>query len=618
MTISATRRLRVFAVLSTTASVLSIGTNAIRASDRQEPATAPAAPRDGSGGDRDGFGTVAGRVYDGGTGVAIAHARVSFELTGSGEVVSVSTGDDGQFAASIRGGRYVARGSAAGYLDSSYGGGVPGSDALPIELVVESRQALNIDLPLWGPASIEGLILGLDGRPTSEATVAVYRVRSRSGRRQLTRAGATVPDADGRYQLTWLLPGDYLVAATPPKGGTHTFHGGATTVSDAAIVALAPGAQLAGIDVALAQPALGSLEGVVFGAAPGAKTTVELSSLDEVAFTTRPAVDVDLSGGFSFSNLPPGRYEVTARSVVPRSPRDPAVKIVFRFEGDRFLAGAVSLAKGAEATFDTSSTMSLSRGLPPDAVGTVNPVLTRDYLAEELKSLLAGAQDRSEVVVTPGRIQRAILTLWPGATVEGRVVVSSGMPVPVDPAGAIVTLTRDRGPARAGGLPSMGMVADDGRLSIEAVPRGRYVVSLASKLQVRSAMLDGLDVFDVPFEVGMRDISGLVIDVGPIHTELSGTVVGASAGASLTAVLFAADLRYWERPNRRLAVVRPDSDGHYVFHGVPAGSYRLGLLTSALDAAELTPDLLSGLLPYSVPIELVDGVPLVENVRLAR
>jgi hypothetical protein len=90
-----------------------------------------------------------------------------------------------------------------------------------------------------------------------------------------------------------------------------------------------------------------------------------------------------------------------------------------------------------------------------------------------------------------------------------------------------------------------------------------------------SAILDGVDVADVPLTVAGQNISGLEIQASDRMGALGGVVKDAAGRPSSAGgvIIFPPDDRAWLPSARRLRAVRPDTSGEFAFTGLPFGDY---------------------------------------------
>jgi hypothetical protein len=144
---------------------------------------------------------------------------------------------------------------------------------------------------------------------------------------------------------------------------------------------------------------------------------------------------------------------------------------------------------------------------------------------------------------------------------------------------------------------------------------------LGANVFVKSAIVNGQDAMDVPFEVqGDDDIANAVVTVTDQLSELSGTVTwssGASA-SDYTVIIAPADPRYWIPGARRIQSARPTSVGRYVFRGLPAGNYLLAVVTELEPGSQYDPAFLKVLSGAAVRVTIADGGRHVQDIRLAK
>jgi len=121
---------------------------------------------------------------------------------------------------------------------------------------------------------------------------------------------------------------------------------------------------------------------------------------------------------------------------------------------------------------------------------------------------------------------------------------------------------------------------------VATVPTGRYFVRLyaggaATQLgawTLKSALVGGRDISDVPMTADGSDITGLIVTLTDKATRLTGTVRDSRGAADVatTVLLFPTDRALWTDYGyvpRRLRTARPDRSGTFAIAGVPAGEY---------------------------------------------
>jgi hypothetical protein len=245
----------------------------------------------------------------------------------------------------------------------------------------------------------------------------------------------------------------------------------------------------------------------------------------------------------------------------------------------------------------------------------------------------------SDVSVNGVDVSGLVLRLQPGMTVSGKLLFDGSTAPPQD-----VTKTRvSLNPPPAGSSAielmastmlggTLATVAADGTFVVKGVAPNKYRVTVTgpgmfmgqqlpgSTWTLKSAMLNGRDVADLPFEVRPNeDASGLVVTFTDRPTEISGSVVDRAGrpAPGFPIVVFSTDRAYWTVGSRRIQQVRPSSDGKYRLSGLPAGEYYVCAVTD-LDQNQLyEPSWLDALAAGSFKITLADGEKKVQDLKLA-
>src|SRR5690606_11825820 len=82
-------------------------------------------------------------------------------------------------------------------------------------------------------------------------------------------------------------------------------------------------------------------------------------------------------------------------------------------------------------------------------------------------------------------------------------------------------------------------------------------------------------------------------------------------------VVFTTERRWWRPDGRRLAFVRPATDGQFVIGDLPPGRYYIAALTD-LDATEWqTPEFLDRVVPGALSFDLQPGETRRQNLQIA-
>jgi hypothetical protein len=129
---------------------------------------------------------------------------------------------------------------------------------------------------------------------------------------------------------------------------------------------------------------------------------------------------------------------------------------------------------------------------------------------------------------------------------------------------------------------------------------------------LESAMLNGVDVVDVPFTVTGEDVTGITVRVSDQTGTLEGTTKNA-AGESVfdsTVIVFPVDASAWTASARRIRAARPDTSGTFVFSGLPGGDYFVSAVGDIEPQAWLHPRTLAALSGTATRVSIVSASPM--------
>ena len=359
-------------------------------------------------------------------------------------------------------------------------------------------------------------------------TVVEDAQREGRGRADLATLAGLGPFSDPRGFTAPTRIGDALVGGggsmlLPPTRGRRpriypvTFYPGATSVAQAATVALATGEERDGIDIQLRPVPIARVSGIVIGPdGPASTTTLRLSPVgaDELpAAFEAPASISDGAGNFVFAAVPAGQY--TLSGALPRMGGLIRVPIVVASDDvdGLVVAAQAPLRLTAALQFDGATT-------PPtaDAKGTGPlplPGLVLDHVGP---------------VVVPDQLE------WIRGNV-GQTMIVIGY-----------------GPGRY-------------RVRVPTSPAG---------WMFKAALLNGVDVSETPFDF-TRDVPDLTLVFTDRWTGVSGSVQGTNAAAAIV-LAFPADASKWTGDGfapRRFKTARPDPRGEFGMSSLPPGDYFL-------------------------------------------
>jgi carboxypeptidase family protein len=579
---------------------------------------APAGPR---------TGMIAGQVVDA-AGHPVPEAIVRLVMpkyldtlptTPNGRVMADAEGR--YFFADLPAGEYYLAATKDGYEQGRYGQRQATSTQGQLFALAEGERRTDVTLTIWKHAVIAGTVVDEAGEPVvgvgvraliKDVVAGRYLFGGPQGAYGLFPTAVT--DDRGRFRLTQLVPGTYVVlvpsaqttipvatldaGASDPALRSELFFGG--------IMEVAPLGQPRTLHVG--DFALLTLTRVLIppptrpdGRAETYRTTYFPSSN-----TVAGASQIPLDSGEERSDLtialrPVPAVRISGRLVLPDGSAPPLTTIRLVGEGaaDVNDSGLLSGSGPPPAGFETASGLTdasgrfLLLGVPPGeyVLRQANPFLARQGPVAHWFSqrITVGANDISDLVVT----------MRPALRIEGRVVV----PEPSGTTPAPVMLTRA---AIAFETPfgEPGRVFAEGRgdRTFAAVATaGRYIIRPIelSGWYVQSITLDGKDITDRPFDL-QSDVTSLVVTYTDRTANLLGTVRDARGAVSSTAVVlaFPVDRSRWvgygTNP-RDLRSALTTRTGAYTFAFLPAGDYFVVAIDGARSALWQDPKRLEAL-----------------------
>jgi hypothetical protein len=474
--------------------------------------------------------------------------------------------------------------------------------------VADGERIADLRIRISKMASLSGTVRDDSGDPVVGMSVQEFRRTLVNGRVTWQSIGASRTDDRGAYRFsgfpTGAPAGDYLVcacgrdpipfdtllltslaaeptqlmgvAARALKVGADvasldstlrtyapTFNPSSLTMARATLVTLTSGEDKTGVDIDVTAARSTRISGTIVGAiGPVQASSIRLvpagENSDGAALAVSGAFALGLSptlvqpdGRFDFTGVPPGQYilRVTHTPTDGRAggaPSGPALA----FLGARGYA----MSQSGAAPLPNEPQQWASE-----------PVTVGDDGVSGLSVALRRAQSIS------GRVQFVGASAQPAAPALGRTFV---VPVPVD--------------SNAQGLfggTVLGRFSSDATFALPGVLPGRYALTVGGVLfpdwpTLKSVVVSGVDMTDLPVEMGGADISDVVITFidTPMAT-LSGTVATGQnpPGADVSVLVFPSDRRYWADPaaaGRRFRSATVSRSGAFsVAAGFPAGEY---------------------------------------------
>lgn len=519
-------------------------------------------------------GTVAGVVRDSdGRGLRqVIVALASFDVASTGNVrgsIRTSVTDaDGRFRFEyVQAGRFrLIAGRSNTFVQTGEALNGTRIDVAP------DQSILDVSVTLAKLLTVSGTVRDQHGDPIA-ATVALSTTSGAGP----AIASVAMADSHGRYSLSGLQPGDYLVAVDRASLGRNLRMFDDTGVERA--VAYKPVYHPGVADAALATPLVLSDRDIA-----GFDLMVRPSPASTIDAIVDPADRALGNVQLQVISLDPlnGR-----RSKMP-APIDLTPVVLQGMPAGQYLL----VASGYEFGADNSRTQTF---------------WARQQIATD--------------GISPQTVR---LLLEPAARVSGRVVLegTSQPPTqinvnvrPVSQADLLAGPTSNQATVGAGGV----------TFAVDGVMPGRFLLDGAalgySSQQVwmlKSVVTQGRDIFDLPIDLsaggGLSDVV-LTFTDQPNASEVTGTLTDA-AGRPIpegAVVIFSADARYWHETSHHVRVALADGQGRYTAAGLPQGVYRAASL-SVYQNRSLAP-VLTKLLPTAVAFTLRDGEHRVVDVR---
>ncbi|MCC7043640.1 MAG: carboxypeptidase regulatory-like domain-containing protein [Acidobacteria bacterium] len=474
---------------------------------------------------------------------------------------------------------------------------------------------------------------------------------------------SAISGADGAFTLAAVPPGRYLLSAGSPAYVT-TYYGAQRFNQAGAVIVVTPGENIADLRITLQRG------GVIAGTARtesgravrGVYVWVQRSGSPAAPgfLNDRPGLQsagplratTNAEGRFRLFGLPPGRYlvsmpagtfeaahifypgtffpdEATPIDIGPGEVREDLDITLTRPKGQRVSGRLIGEGiAGADVRIAPVGPVRGSRSASADGRFTFENVPPGRYVISG-SAVVAGPDGierysgQTPVVVGAFELQDVQVPMGTsaGVRVAGRVQTAErGVPLPP----ARVTL-RPQEPWQSD-HPLEAAMRTDGAFAIESVPPGRYRVEVAldgvsreAPWRAASFMVGGEDVLDGELTVDANGVDAAVLTVTQSTQELRGTLRGSASlpSTALTMFVYPADRRFWTRGSRRIQIVRPATDGSFVFRDLPPGEYFAISLFDPDPVSVFDPVYLASLVDASLRVSLSPGERGVLDVQVA-
>ncbi len=283
--------------------------------------------------------SIRGRVINKVTSEPIARARVLLEIDRQLNLAPPTTHEtaadgEGKFVlGGLSPGRYSLVAESAGFVGAGSSRNASGATGMLIE-VGEGQNLDRLEIGLVPTASISGRVTVPDGAPLRNAEVTLLWRYYPTGRETYQPVASGRTDDRGDYRIFDLPPGRYVLSATPRAGRNASSRTGpvsdaipeadfgtvvypnATVPSEGALIQLAPGQELYGIDVRMEKRRNGEIIGKVVKPKGTGLASLWLTP-EWLAGRPGPRRVIESpDGAFAFSGVAPGRYSIIAIATV--------------------------------------------------------------------------------------------------------------------------------------------------------------------------------------------------------------------------------------------------------------------------------------------------------------
>ena len=526
-------------------------------------------PRDGAPTDvPTGTGRIRGRVVAADTGAPLRRAQVRISAPAVRVNRSATTDAEGRYEfPELPAGRYNVFVSRSGFVSLSFGQRRPFEQGRPLELA-SAQEADKIDFALPRGGVIAGRVTDELGEPLAGVRVQAMRYQYLpNGRRQLTPVfgGGFMGTNDlGEYRLYSLMPGTYIVSATPSD--TMTILPGPTTPAS------------------LGAPDDG--HGITYF--PG---TIDV---DEAQMITVGLAEV---ANASFALVPQRMTRITG--IVRNSQGKPlAANLSLRTQSGGSMSMRMLAMSGPDGRFSATN-------VPPG-----------EHTIEV--SPRPGEEESASVPITAGGsdITDLMITTNSGVTISGNVTFEGANTDRAVRIGAMSPDPGSGGPMRIFDN-NQGVVDEKGRFQLRGLS-GRLMFNVMPSVPmaapprwfVKSVTFNGENITDMPLDVSsITDGSMVDIVMTDKQTTLSGTVRDGR-GLPLTdytVAIFPDQLRDGAMPGRYTRVVRPDQQGRFETRGLPPGNYLAAAVESLEQGGHFDPAFRKHVEPTARRFRLTEG-----------
>jgi len=494
---------------------------------------------------------------------------------------TMTTAADGKFLLeNLKPGTYSITATSPGYAPAEYGQRGPNGYGMNITLK-PGQKMQGASLTMTPEGTITGRVVDANGDPLNRALVQALKVVYQEKGRSLLTVQAVPTDDKGDYRLFWLPPGQYYISATPADDRMRTIP----------IVVPAPNgstsaASLLSMMYASTIPinaVRDSGTGPIAGVVPGVKVTSRTQSNGEVI--EEAEVPVYYPSALDITTAAP--IEVRSGGITAGVNITTTTARVYRIRG--------TIVNGVTGQPVTASSINILARTGPTLPQTLSVPQLSSSNSFEIAGVLPGAYylmasgagsgyvavGATPVDVSAANVENVIISVAPGASISGRIVIEGAIPITAPTAGPN-TLPRQQSlvvrldPQTAGAAQASAAMMPDGTFTLPNVMPGDYRVILSAPLGSvpKSILYDGKDAQSDGLHVGGSSTGMLEIVVSANAGRLEGNVsTDRQKVANATVVLMPAfALR---RQTNLYRTVQTNAEGHFTIENIPPGSYKV-------------------------------------------
>ena len=488
-------------------------------------------------------------VDDAGTPVPGARIFLTGLVDSLHRVVEADTAGQAQFE-SLPNGTFTLAAESEGFARGVFGSAV-GSPPIPIALTGATQFRATVVIQRL--AAVSGVVTDDAGAPVAAETRLLRYQDGSRGRLQVIASSRT--SADGAFQFSSVVPGDYFVCARATGRGEGTqvpvssCFGGLREPSGAANLRISPADQAGSVNLFVAYGAGGRLQGKVLDSngQPSVSTQVHIARAVDDGFGIT-SLRTNATGEFT-ATLAPGAYNLVVRG-----------------------AGSIEATVSPGTTTDVL--FPLGRGA--QLSGRLGVTGTDD------KPSLPVGTTVFELVPAPSALAQLLSTI-PVRITDTNSLMFSASAIP--PGDYQLKLTS----ALSDWLPEF-LTAGD-----------------------RDLLVDGLRI------QGADRVANVSLALARADAELTGRVIGPDDAAVFdrTVIVFPEERQHWTMASGRVRWAQPDTTGRFEIRGLPPGRFRLALIEGA-KGERWSPEMLEASSSHALPISIEQGQRVIQTIKTLR